>query len=140
MALAAGQGEQIRVRAEQVRDGDYVGIFEWLVWAATKKARVLMMFGSAHVDVTEVFGHGIPEFSDGYHCVHRVVAVHSKDGRRLSATVRGGAQSNINHYVIGVAATAEERLAARQEPKGSVALTTSARKAAMDGGLDAEGH
>ena len=134
MALAAGQGEQIRLRAEQVRDGDYVGMFEWLAWAAMKKARVLMMFGSAQVDVTEIFGHGMPEFSGGYHCVHRVAAVHSKDGRWLSATVRGGAIPKVNHYVIGVTATAEERGAAPQEPKGGVALAAGARKAAMDGG------
>ena len=52
----------IRQRAQQVRnDGVYIGLFEWLAFAAIAKQRVVMLFGSAPVDITAVYGCVVPD-------------------------------------------------------------------------------
>ena len=54
--------EAMERRARQVLEGgEYIGMFEWLVWAYFSKARVLMLFGGSIMDVYTFFGSGLPK-------------------------------------------------------------------------------
>ena len=80
--------EAIKRRAHQIRhDADYIGMFEWVVWAWLVKARVLLMFGTSVIDVYHVFGSGVPALNMTK--VYRVAAVQFIDvhcGPRIGQT------------------------------------------------------
>ena len=93
--------KEIERHAALIRNaGEYIGLFEWVVWSAMRKACVHMLFGSNIVDVGAMFGP--PVCADGgFGPVHMVAAVMtSKSGFWRSAGGIGTLLPTINHYVI----------------------------------------
>ena len=99
--------DRIALRAAEMRKGGvYLGLLEWVAFAAMEKVRVIMLFGDSPLDVLQVFA---PAFCQGLdpNRVCRVVAVRvGRGGVLLSAVRRNGACfPDINHYVIGKVAS-----------------------------------
>ena len=95
----------IRSRAETVKKpGAWLGIFEWLVWGASQKVHVHMLFGSYPVDIREVFAPYLIAVPS-HRPVHRVAAVHLKNGKWYSAAAgEHASHPQMNHYVAAIAA------------------------------------
>ena len=86
-------------RADAIRqNGEYIGLFEFLLWSHLRQRPVQLLFGSNLVDLAEVVGLPDPHIfleDPMYVCGVRI----STNGRWLSAA---GAAVRINHYVIAV--------------------------------------
>jgi hypothetical protein len=88
----------IRKRAKRLRRvGEFIGLFDWVVWGVQHQVNVLMLFGSNVVDIKEWFAPGMPQ---RFLSCLRVAAVRAVGGRWLSAV---GPGPNVNHFVLGVA-------------------------------------
>ena len=62
-------------RADEVRhQRQYLGFFEWVVWAVLRNVSVHMLFGSEVVDVGLLFGPSIAPAAGDIRGTHRVVA------------------------------------------------------------------
>ncbi len=102
---AAMAADAMRARAKQVRQtGSLIGLFEWVAWSVKKKIQVKMLFGSAIVDLRQVFAPDMPLHSRS--CLRvGAVRIAADTEHWLSAVgLGGGVLPQINHFVIGVAA------------------------------------
>ena len=106
--MAADIAAAMLIRADEIReDGEYIGLFEFLLWSHLRRRSVKLLFGSNLVDLAEVVGFPIPDIfleDPMYVCGVRM----SADGRWLSAA---GAAVRINHYVIAVPLDAPDEAA-----------------------------
>jgi hypothetical protein len=90
----------MRLRADEMQMlGEYIGFFEWLVWAVLRQVRVHILMGSNVVDVLSMFGDGLGGFEPVD--THRVVAVRGSPRGWLSAEVHGTSGWTSNHFMIG---------------------------------------
>ena len=65
----------------------YIGVFEWLAFAAIAKQRVVMLFGSAPVDITAVYGCVVPDLQAlEYHPLSFAVIACNADGAEAHYT------------------------------------------------------
>ena len=125
---ASAVAAQIAARAEEMRkDGTYLGLLEWVAFAALEGMKVEMLFGDYVLDVREIFAPALRQRNDsGRVCRTAAVRV-GPQGSLLSAVKANGAcYPDINHYVIGLAAS---------EPVSSVpavrAFSSCAHKCAL---------
>ena len=102
LSMSAEVTAAIRQRAQQVRnDGVYIGLFEWLAFAAIAKQRVVMLFGSAPVDITAVYGCVVPDLQAlEYHPLSFAVIACNADGTEAHYTT--ALNFRMNHYMLGV--------------------------------------
>ena len=57
-----GRAMSIRKRAGEIaRPGEFIGWFEWLVWAHMHAYRPIVLLASNEIDVFEIFGAGLPQ-------------------------------------------------------------------------------
>ena len=91
-------------RADEVRhQRQYLGFFEWVVWAVLRNVSVHMLFGSEVVDVGLLFGPSIAPAAGDIRGTHRVVACRVTGvGGLLSAVGPRSLKPEVNHFVIGV--------------------------------------
>jgi hypothetical protein len=90
----------MRLRADELQMlGEYIGFFEWLVWAVMRQVGVHILMGSNVVDVLSLFGHGLGGFEPVD--IHRVAAVRGSPCAWLSAAVHGTTGWTSNHFMIG---------------------------------------
>ena len=104
--LASAVAAQIAARAEEIRkDGTYLGLLEWVAFAALEGMMIEMLFGDYVLNVREVFAPALRLRKDsGRVCRTAAVRVGPR-GSLLSAVKASGAcYPDINHYVIGLAA------------------------------------
>jgi hypothetical protein len=120
----------ILARANAVRTpGEWIGLFELVVWSWLRGVRVLMLYGKNIVDVRAWFGCDLPrQVLVG---THRLAAVKVTDrGTWLSAPELGSGRTN--HFVIGVAA--KDRRIVKAPVAGRSLVVTTAKSAALSVG------
>ena len=114
------------------RPGQYLGLLEWVAWGVAQKKRVRMLFGSQVWDLMAVFAPAHPEVEHTGEC--RVAAVNLQlGGKMLTVGLRTSAKVQVNHYVIGLAASDEH---SEVEGEGIVFADPSAcaQRAALQAG------
>ena len=98
---------QLAARVGQIRvNGTYLGLLEWVAFVALEKVRVEMLFGQDVVDVCEICAPALGLGSDCRRVCHNAAVRVGSKGQLLSALKANGARyPDINHYVIGQAAS-----------------------------------
>ena len=114
----------IRNRALVVRSrGEYIGLFEWLVWATCEKVGLFMLFGSHVVDLRAFLA---PWLCADFPSSCRVAVVKYCEGMPSQAA-RIDACFTANHYMAGKACLSPPS----GHPKGASASSTDAARAAL---------
>ena len=125
-AVMAASAIAARAQAVQ-RPGEYLGLFDWLVWGDLRRAQVLMLFGTHVVDIRVYCAQGLPPLTAS--AVHRVVATARAGNGRL-LTPAGFGAGGVNHYVVGNASPAASAASPHEDiavPPGSCARAAAAR-------------
>ena len=107
-AMAAlGAGEQLTTRAAEIRvRGRYLGLLEWVAFAALEKIRVEMLFGCHVIDVCGIFAPALCLGNESDRVCRAAAVKVGPNGKLLSAVKASGAcHPDINHYVIGLEAS-----------------------------------
>jgi hypothetical protein len=112
---AAAVADQIRKRADTVGiNGEHIGLFELVIFAAIRCRQIQACFGHSIIDVTAmycppksnlwalVFGEDATPESVKELDINRFIGVRSIDGNLASICLGGGgAFPDVNHWVIG---------------------------------------
>ena len=109
------------------RPGEYLGLFDWLIWGDCRRRRVLMLFGTHAVDLRGVLAPDLPAMDDAP--VTRVVAT-ARSGTGRLLTPAGFGAGGVNHFVIGHCGGAAPAAAPGDDdevPSGSCARAAAAR-------------
>ena len=118
----------LAARAQALRrPGEYLGLFDWLVWGDLRQVQVLMLFGTHVVDIRVLRAQGLPPLEAS--AVHRVVAT-ARTGTGRLLTPAGFGAGGVNHYVIGNASPAASAASPHEDlavPAGSCARAAAAR-------------
>ena len=125
--------------------GEYIGFFEFLLWASIRDVDVLLLMGSNIINVRGLFGmEGVPNPDRP---IHRIAAVNTKNGVWYSVEGRTN-EVTVNHYVIGILCdgvvsaprrpTVGKAMAIRAAM--SVGWTLKATNTTGDCGIDAMAH
>ena len=94
---------QLAARSAEIRpQGVYLGLLEWMAFAALEKIKIEMLFGDNVMDVCGIFAPAL-RLGNESNRVCRTAAVRvGPKGRLLSAVKASGTcYPDINHYVIG---------------------------------------
>ena len=98
-----GDSAPLAARSAEIRtNGVYLGLLEWVAFAALDKIRVEMLFGDYIMDVVDIFAPALRQGID-FGRVCRTAAVRVGPGGKLLSAVKasGACYPDINHYVIG---------------------------------------
>ena len=80
--------------------GAWIGLFDWLMYAALFKKRVLMLIGSNIIDIVKLLGgadFGLPANAP----VCRVIAAWFEGGVSYVAVRGNSGAPRVNHYLVG---------------------------------------
>ena len=106
-AVAAGRATEecsaeIARRADEVATpGNYMGLFEWLVFAALFRQRVMLLIGPDRKDVCSWVGASVRDIQDLPRHRHGWLAV-ACYGTTLEAHIDEHSVLRMNHWVVGV--------------------------------------
>ena len=100
---AASVAEEIRQRADTLRlDGEWIGTFDQLIYAALRQRRVQVCFGTQVVDLIQLFAPWLALSSDSPLAPARFTGCVAYEDKLLTAIRDDGCFPKMNHWIIGV--------------------------------------